>query len=372
MHWFHLIFALSASADCTFIEEGYGTKGAVPVKAVKVVTGLEVPWGLAFLPQDKILVTERVGRVRQVVKGKLLEKPLFTVNVNQDAESGLLGIAAHPSFEKNRFIYIYYTIKQRGKAVNRVERYKVSTDGNSASADKMIIDDIPSAKFHSGGRIKFGADGMLYIGTGDAREPDSAQDKDSLAGKILRLTPEGEIPADNPWPKKAQYIAGIRNMEAFDWIDAKTMVLADHGPSGELFRSGGDEVSMATAGDNLGWPDIWKCQTKEKMNSPLITWKNSVPPGGGAVYTGNAIPEWKGSFIVGALGARSLHRVSIDKNTKKTTQHEVYFAGEPPTGFGRLREVAMSPQGELYVTTSNCDGRGDCTGEKDMILRITK
>jgi glucose/arabinose dehydrogenase len=128
-------------------------------------------------------------------------------------------------------------------------------------------------------------------------------------------------------------------------------------------------VSVARAGDNLGWPAIYGCQSRSGMVSPSLTWAEAAPPGGAAFYRGTQIPEWQGSFLVGTLGSRHLHRVVFESpESARVAEHEVYFDGE----LGRLRDVVMGPDGELYVTTSNCDGRGTCPSERDRIVRITR
>lgn len=361
--------AASQERNCTLVEEGFGPQGQVAVRAEEVVSGLEVPWGIVFLPQGDLLVTERAGQIRLVQNGQLQPQPVATIPVAARGEGGLLGIAAHPQFEQNRLFYIYYTAERNGSAVNRVERWKLASDGRTASPDKIILDNIPVAQFHNGGRLRFGPDGMLYIGTGDAKNPQSSQDVNSLAGKILRLTPDGEVPQDNPFPSSLTFILGIRNTQGFDWFNESTLWITDHGPSGELGRSGHDEVSVASAGANLGWPPIYGCQDQEGLAAPSLTWNQAVPPGGAAIYTGEAIPQWQGSLIVSVLGAEHLHRVTFAPESPYQVQsHEVYFQNE----LGRLREVTMGPDGELYVTTSNCDGRGICPPEKDKIFRITK
>ncbi len=352
---------------CNLVENGFGPQGSVDIRVEEVVTGLEVPWGIAFLPEGDMLVTERSGQVRLVREGKLQPSAVATIPAIAGGEGGLLGIAAHPDFTSNRLFYLYYTTRKNGSPVNRVERWQLSQDGLSASPDRVILDDIPVAIFHDGGRLRFGPDKMLYIGTGDARNPDSSQNVDSLAGKILRLTPDGQIPKDNPFPGNPAFILGIRNTQGFDWADDLTLWITDHGPSGELGRRGHDEVSMATAGDNLGWPTIYGCQSRQGMIRPSLTWEEAVPPGGAAIYTGNAIPEWRGSLIVGTLGSEHLHRVAFD-SAGQLQRHEVYLQ----ENWGRLREVVMGSDGELYVTTSNCDNRGSCPPEKDKILRITR
>jgi len=354
---------------CTLVKNGFGSPGKVNLRAEEVVTGLEVPWGIAFLPNRDMLVTERPGRVRLVRGGKLIPKPVATINVTDSGEDGLLGIATHPNFTENRFFYVYYTADRNGSQVNRVERWRLSQNGLTASADKVIVDNIPVAQFHNGGRIRFGRDGMLYIGTGDAREPQSSQDVNSLAGKILRVTPDGQVPQDNPFNNSPVYITGIRNTQGFDWRDESTLWVTDHGPSGELGRRGHDKVSLAKAGDNLGWPTIYRCESKQGLVTPSIVWREALPPGGAAIYTGNSIPEWKGSLIIATLRSENLQRVVFDsKSPQQVTRHEVYLQGR----YGRLREAVMGPDGELYVTTSNCDGRGNCPSQKDKIIRITR
>jgi glucose/arabinose dehydrogenase len=353
---------------CTLVPQGAGPQGQVDVRVEEVATGLEVPWGIAFLPNNDMLVTERPGRVRLVRNGQLQPAPVATINVTDSGEGGLLGIAAHPNFAQNRLFYVYYTADRNGTPINRVERWQLSQDGTSATADRMIIDDIPVALYHNGGRIRFGPDGMLYIGTGDARDPDISQDNNSLAGKILRVTPDGEVPQDNPFPDNPVYISGIRNTQGFDWANDSTMWVTDHGPSGELGRRGHDKVSVATAGDNLGWPTIYRCESQEGLVTPSLVWREAVPPGGATIYTGNAIPEWQGSLMIATLRSEHLHRVAFDPDSQQVRQHEVYLQGE----HGRLRDAVMGSDGELYITTSNCDGRGSCPAGQDKILRVTR
>ncbi|HEY9616836.1 MAG TPA: PQQ-dependent sugar dehydrogenase [Microcoleaceae cyanobacterium] len=361
--------ASAASPSCILVENGFGATGNVNIRVETIVTGLEVPWGMAFLPNGNMLVTERAGRVRLVQNNQLRSQPIATIDVSDRGEGGLLGIAAHPEIASNRWFYVYFTADRDGTPVNRVERWQLSADGLSATRDRLIIDNIPVAQYHNGGRIRFGPDGMLYIGTGDARNPDSSQDVNSLAGKILRVTADGQVPSDNPFPGNPVYIMGIRNTQGFDWLNTSTLRVSDHGPSGELGRSGHDKVSLAKAGDNLGWPTTYQCESRPGLVTPSIVWQQALPPGGAAIYTGNAIPEWRGSLIVGALRAEQLQRISFAPQSPQQVQsHEVYLQGQ----YGRLREVIMGPDGELYVTTSNCDGRGSCPPEQDKILRITR
>ncbi|MFT3765710.1 MAG: PQQ-dependent sugar dehydrogenase [Minicystis sp.] len=360
-------------SDCQLVSSGYGPTGAARVRAETVASGLEVPWGIGFLPGGDWLVTERPGRVRLLRDGRLDPEPVMTVSVAEEGEGGLLGIAVHPRFSDNHFFYLYVTAPEKGEPFNRVVRYRLADDHRSATLDRTILDRIPAAPYHDGGRLRFGPDGMLYIGTGDGGVPDRAASRDSLNGKLLRVTPDGDVPADNPFPGSPVFLLGLRNTQGFDWIDRRSLVVTDHGPSGEFGLTGNDEVNIARAGDDLGWPRIHGCTSAPGMITPSLAWAAPVPPGGAALYTGLAIPEWRGSLLIGTLRLKHLHRVVLDPaNPRRVLRHEVYFEGYGPRGFGRLREVVMGPDRELYVTTSNCDGRGICPPDKDRILRITR
>ncbi|MBZ4421642.1 sorbosone dehydrogenase family protein [Myxococcus sp. RHSTA-1-4] len=377
-----VVLALSASAcrksqsqgtaapqECILVEEGWGTDGTVPFDVEVVAEGLEVPWGIAWLPGGDALVTERPGRVRLLKGGVLQPTPVATVRITSTAEGGLLGIAAHPDFASNRQFYLYVTTDAGGPDENRIERWTLSEDRTQATFDRVIFGGIPSATYHDGGRLRFGPDGMLYAGTGDAREPDRSQDVKDSAGKLLRLTPEGQVPQDNPFPNSPAYLTGLRNLQGWDWKDANTLYVTDHGPSGETMRRGHDEVSLARPGANLGWPGIYACELREGQVTPSLTFSDAMPPGGAALYTGSAISEWRGSLLIGTLGSRHLHRVEFaSDNPARVVRHEVYLRNT----YGRLREVTMGPDGHLYVTTSNCDGRGNCGPRKDLILRLKR
>ncbi|ATB29045.1 PQQ-dependent sugar dehydrogenase [Melittangium boletus] len=355
--------------DCILVEDDFGPQASAPLTVDVVAEGLEVPWGIAWLPGGDALVTERPGRVRLLRGFALQPTPVATVAIGDSAEGGLLGIAAHPDFANNRQFYLYVTHEEGGETKNRVERWVLSEDHASATFERVIFGGIEAATYHNGGRLRFGPDGMLYVGTGDARDPDRAQDVNVPEGKLLRLTPEGDIPSDNPFPGKPAFLLGVRNTQGFDWKDADTLYFTDHGPSGERLRRGHDEVNVARKGDNLGWPTIYRCESGEGLVTPSLTWETASPPGGAAIYTGDAIPEWKGSLLIGSLGSRHLHRVAFSpENPSQVAQHEVYLRDT----YGRLRETLMGPDGHLYVTTSNCDGRGDCTARKDLLLRVRR
>ena len=370
---------------CTLVEDDAGPEGALSLEIEVVANGLEVPWGMAFLPNDDVLVTERPGRLRLIRDGEVLPSPVLEVDVAEvdvflGFEGGLLGIALHPEFGTNRLFYLYFTATNPDESVvNRIVRYTLSEDGTRAEVDRVILDNIEAGGHHQGGRIRIGPDGLLYAGAG-AWEPPQSQDPRSLAGKLLRMNLDGSIPADNPDPGSLVFARGIRNTQGFDWFDDEHILLVDHGPSGlELDMPslrGLDEVNVVQAGDNLGWAEIWGCTEREGMVSPILTWEQAVPPAGAALYTGNAIPEWTGSLMVTTLGTpglsdgQHLHRIALDPDNPYVIQtHEVYLRQT----YGRLRNAIMGPDGHLYITTSNCEQRGTvdaCPEDKDAILRI--
>ncbi len=299
-------------------------------------------------------MSERPGRVRLLHDGKLAAEPVLRLKTGESSEGGLLGIAIDP--RDSTRLWLYATVPG---PENQLQRWKLAPDHRTANLDQAVLKGIAASKYHDGGRIRFGPDGALYVGTGDAREPERSQDPKSLNGKLLRVDQSGRA---TPW------LPGIRNLEAFDWLDDATIVAADHGPSGELRgRYAHDEVNLTHQGDNLGWPEIYGCETQKGMVAPLITWSNhALPPGGAVVYRGESIPEFRGNVLVASLGGEHIHRLVLANGEVKL--HEVYFRQK----FGRLREIVMTPSGELWVTTSNCDGRGECGPGKDRILRIVR
>jgi glucose/arabinose dehydrogenase len=354
------------------------SESSLALRLETVAAGLETPWSIAFLPNHtettpRFLVSERPGRIRLYQSGRLEAVPVATVAVGESGEGGLLGIALHPRFgSENRQLFIYYTAPEN---VNRLDRYTLSDDLRTATFERRILDGIPAGTFHNGGRLRFGPDGMLYVGTGDAREPELSQDPQSLAGKLLRMTPDGEPAPDNPFPNSSVYLLGIRNTQGFDWLSTRSLIVSDHGPSGEMGRSGHDEITVASAGANLGWPRAWRCDEQPGLVRPSVVWQQALPPGGAAIYRGGRVPSWKGSLFIGALLAEELQRwsIRIDEGGQVSFEPgESYrLSDEQGVGLGRIRDVISGPDGYIYLTTSNCDGRGSCPPSvKDRVVRI--
>jgi glucose/arabinose dehydrogenase len=333
-----------------------------------VAERLEVPWGFAFLPNGDLLFTERPGRVRLIENGKLRAESVFKVpDVEPSGESGLMDIAIHPNFKENRFVYLAYAYRADGKAV-RIVRYKF--DGKTFVEPKTIIENLPAAQFHAGTRARFGPDGKLYVTVGDATDWNLAQKTDSLAGKTIRLNEDGSVPSDNPFVKSKNYrpeiySLGHRNAQGLAWSAEGLMFQTEHGPSGFEGRGGGaDEVNLVEAGKNYGWPEIWGLKAKEGMEIPLLEYTPACAPASLMIYKGDKFPAWKGNLFFGCLRGVRLIRVKMDGC--KVIGQENLLEGK----LGRIREVGESPDGFIYFSTSNRDGRGRPAETDDRIFRI--
>ncbi|KKU55856.1 MAG: Quinoprotein glucose dehydrogenase [Candidatus Amesbacteria bacterium GW2011_GWA2_47_11] len=309
---------------------------------------------MAFLPSGDLLATERKGTVNLIDAEGNISRIFALDNVLQAGESGLHGIAIHPDFENNRFVYLYYTYRGNGdNTQNRVSRFRF--DGETFTEERIIVDAIPGAIFHDGGRIKFGPDKNLYITTGDAQNPSQAQDTTTLAGKILRVTDTGQAAPGNPFGNLV-YTFGHRNPQGLAWDDTGRLWATEHGRSG--IQSGLDEVNIIEAGKNYGWPTIQGDQTREGMvgpaanSGPAKTWAPA-----GAAITG-------GSLFFGGLRGEAVYEAILDGG--RVAEVKEHYKGQ----YGRIREVITGPDGRLYITTSNRDGRGNPAADDDRIVSI--
>jgi quinoprotein glucose dehydrogenase len=327
------------------------------------VTRLEVPWSLVFLKGGRALVSERQGRIRMIQDGRLAERPYATLDVAHEGEGGLMGLALHPRFPEQPFVYAMHTYRDKGNSYNRVIRLR--DQGNTGILDRVVVDGIPGARFHNGGRIAFGPDEMLYVCTGDATRPEIAQDMKNFGGKILRLTPEGEIPGDNPFQGSPIYSLGLRNPQGLAWHPrTRALFASDHGPSGEFGLRGKDSIKVIRKGGNYGWPvAIGKTEIKTYIE-PLVMWDKATPPGGIA-FLGE-------DLYVATMRSETLIRIRLgEKDAAEVEGIERLFARDANDGiYGRLRDVVRGPDGNLYVLTTNRDGRGKPGPQDDRILRL--
>ncbi len=323
--------------------------GEIPSPVV-VADKLNIPWELEFLPNGDMLVTERSGRLLRIGTDR---KAIEVAGVAHRGEGGLLGLALHPDFSQNGFIYLYLTTSADGDLTNQVERYKL--DDTTLSNRKIIISGIPGASIHDGGRITFGPDGMLYITTGDAGTEENAQNIKSLAGKILRLLPDGTIPEDNPF-KNAVYSYGHRNAQGITWDGAGELWATEHGRS--IDKSGYDELNKITKGANYGWPNIEGPETASGMVTPQIQ------SGADDTWAPAGIEYHSGHLIFTGLRGQALYVADISSG--KATNLKKYFSST----YGRLRTIKLGPDGMFYTLTNNKDGRGKPDSADDRIIKF--
>lgn len=352
-----------------------GAQARADASGAKVVThaeGLELPWSLAFLPGGGALVTERPGRLRRLEPdGKLRPRPIAGVPaVLYEGQGGLLDVALDPAFAANRLVYLSYAEAGSGPEAGRngtsIARARLAAD-DSRLDELQVIFRQPKlgGSAHFGSRLAFGRDGMLFVTLGDRyRYRDQAQSLDNLLGKLVRIKPDGGIPADNPFADRA----GARP-EIYSWGHRNMQGAALHPQTGELWvhehgPQGGDELNIARAGRNYGWPTITygseygsglpigEGTSKPGMEAPLTYWVPSIAPCGMAFYTGSKLPAaWRGSLFIGALAGKALWRVGLDGNKLLTREALFTELGE------RIRDVRQGPDGWLYLLTDNEKGR---------------
>lgn len=377
--WIAALAGIVAAGGClTFTGSDAPTVGeareTVPVPSLETVAaGLEVPWDLAFAPDGRIFVTERPGRIRVIEGGRLLPEPWAELDVTEAGEAGLLSIALSPDFADDGHVYVVGTFVGGRGQVNRIVR--LTDRAGEGTAETVIVDGLPTARFHAGATLAFGPDGMLWHATGDARRPAAARDTGSLAGKLLRYRPDGSVPADNPFPDSPVWAIGLRNPQGMAWHpETGDLFAVEHGPSGfpnEGFRTGEDELNVLRPGGDYGWPDVAGMPEGEGGGlPPLVAWNPAIAPSGLAIYTGDRLP-WTGDLMVGALRGTQLRRVVVEPAEDaaagwRVTGEEVLFHERA----GRIRAVVMGPDGELYLTTSNRDGRGNPEPGDDRVLRV--
>ena len=338
------------------------------LKIEVLVGGLDTAWAIDFAPDGRIFLTERPGRIRVVGGGRLLAEPWMTLEVAAVGEAGLMGLALDPQFSQNRFVYVAHTYRAtNGRMQNRLVRLREDPKTSKGSLDKVLIDNVAGANNHDGGRVKFGPDGKLYWTMGDAQTTRLVQSLSSLNGKILRLNVDGTIPTDNPFSNSYVYSYGHRNPQGLAW-QPKTQRLysTEHGPSG-FQGCCRDELNYIEPGKNYGWPEIRGDETREGMVPPVAnagTSETWAPAGATFVSRG----PWAGSLLFTGLRGQTLYRVVLDFNDpRKVAMFERLLYRQ----FGRLRDIAEGPDGNLYLLTSNRDGRGSPKDDDDRVIRLS-
>ena len=332
-------------------QQGGGTGG--PPRAVgTLVDLLEVPWGVDFLPDGAAVVTERMtGRVLQVTPdGTLTRLGAITTAVPQ-GEAGLLGVAVSPDFDTDRTVFFYLTSSSDNRVV------KAELDGSEQSGFELgeptvVLDGIPAGFTHDGGRIAFGPDGHLYVTTGETGDPELAQDPDSLAGKILRITTDGEPAPGNPDADSPVWSLGHRNVQGLAWDDEGRLWASEFG------SSTWDELNLIEKDGNYGWPEVEGTGGGSDFIDPALVWPVEDASPSGLAYT-------DGHLWMAGLRGQRLWRIKVSARGK-ASQPTAFFTED----YGRLRTVVTSPDDQLWLTTSNQDGRGDPTPADDRIIVI--
>jgi glucose/arabinose dehydrogenase len=332
-------------------------------RVVRVAEGLQQPWSLSFLPDGRMLVTEKAGRLRIIQDGKLNPAPVAGMpQVTVHGQGGFFDAIPHPDFSKNGLLYLSYAAKGEGGVGTELARGRLA--GNRLEAVQVLFRQSPKGERgqHFGGRIAFDRDGFLYLTLGDRGEMARAQKPDDHAGSVIRLHDDGRVPKDNPFAgrqgwKPEKFTLGNRNIQgAALHPQSGALWTHEHGPQG------GDEINVIRAGVNYGWPvitygvnygfgsKIGEGTAKAGMAQPLYYWVPSIAPSGMAFYTGERFPKWKGDLFVGALRSQMLVRLKLDG--EKVVKEERLLQGV----LGRIRDVRMGPDGFLYLVTDDSAG----------------
>ncbi|WP_427890984.1 PQQ-dependent sugar dehydrogenase [Kribbella sp. GL6] len=313
--------------------------------ASTVVTGLEVPWGVAFLPDKSALVSERdAGKIVRVAGGRVTEVGSVD-GVKSSSEGGLLGIAVDPGYPGKPYVYAYYS----SGSDNRIAR--ITYQDGKLSDQQVILDGIPEAAIHNGGRLRFGPDGFLYAGTGDGSEQPNSQDDNSLGGKILRITTDGKAAPGNP-DGRVWITKGHRNVQGLTF-DGNQLYASEFG------QSTWDELNVITPGNNYGWPAAEGISHLDGMTDPIAQWPTADASPSGITFA-------KGYIFMAGLRGQRLWAIPV-ANGKRIGEPTAFFTQQ----YGRLRTVELAPDGSLWLTTSNTDGRGQPRAGDDRILRVT-
>lgn len=358
-----MVSCMDASTPALSDETGVFATEKHNFKIVKITDQLEHPWGLAFLPDDRMLVTERPGRLRIVNDGQLDPQPIAGLpRVTAEGQGGLLDVAIHPDFEQNHWVYLSYAASGAGGVGTEVARGKLND--HRLESVEVIFRALPksSGGRHFGSRLLFAPDGYLYITLGDRGDRPRAQDLNDHAGSVIRVRDDGTVPdqnpfADRPDAKPEIFTYGNRNVQGISLQPETGLVWAhEHGPQG------GDEVNVIEVGTNYGWPvitygrnygigtKIGEGTEKPGMAQPIHYWVPSIGPSGMTFYDGDKFPAWQGDLFVGALKDRMLVRLELDGrdivNEERLLQDEL----------GRIRDVRSGPDGYVYLLTDESAG----------------
>jgi glucose/arabinose dehydrogenase len=375
---------MATSADPSGPTAGSATPDATgDLRLTTIATGLDVPWGLTFLPDETAIVTGRDdGSISAIAPDGSVREIGVVDDVDHGGEGGLLGVAASPNFDRDNSLYVYYTTATDNRIAS------LTLENGALGNQRVLLQGIPKGGIHNGGRLAFGPDGLLYAGTGDSGERSNAQDLNSLGGKILRLAPDGSPATGNPFHSAPYvYSYGHRNVQGLAFDDSGRLWASEFG------QNTWDELNLIVAGGNYGWPVVEGPGVHEGFVEPVRVWStDQASPSGIAV--------WQGSVWMAGLRGQRLWQIPISDAAPSSGPGATASAGGAssasgassaggatsssgtnPTGepiaqltgvYGRLRTVQVAPDGSLWVSTSNTDGRGDVRDGDDRILRIER
>lgn len=342
------------------------------VRVTPMASHLDVPWEITGGPNDEIWFTEQAGKVNKIDAESGHVKTLLTLpDLYRERTSGLLGMVVHPNMSETPYIFIAYSARKSDHVhVSRVVRYTYKTD---TLINPLTILEYPAWKGHFGARMAIAPDGKLIVATGDGAQDENAQDIASPNGKILRFNVDGSIPSDNPFANSSVWAWGLRNPQGLAFSSKGILYNSDHGDATD------DEVNMIQKGGNYGWPKIagYVDTPEERLFAkdsilvpPLQAWTPTIAPAGLVYYTSAEIPEWKNTLLLATLKGNSLYALPLNKEGTKTDTVYHFFE----RAFGRIRAVYASPDGAVYIATSNRDWNpnGFAGDDDDRILQIKK
>jgi len=393
--------ARSIPSDLVEIPGAPLTACAVSLPAASIDTvamGLDIPWDVTFLSDGRALVTERPGAIRLIdAGGRLRDEPWATLPVFDNSETGLLGIDRTPGTSTSGVVDVYvagtFEVATGDNPVTRavlalgrraaraldpdrgqtryLRVFRIRERDGIVEPPEVVVDGLADAPVHSGGALRFGPDGMLWVTKGDATEPEWARDPRSMRGKILRYRPDGSLPADNPLPNSPIWASGMRDSQGLAWHPSTGELFAiEHSPSasetGNRLRQD-DELNVVGPGADLGWPIATGQTLRGGLTSPIAIWNPSIAPGGLAIYTAESSP-WNGNVFVTGLRGSTLRRLEVERGD--SGWHVACEDQVLGPEHGRLRLVRPAPDGSLWVGTSNRDQNGTPRPGDDLILRL--
>lgn len=329
------------------------------IKDVVLTQGLSYPWDILWGPNNKLWITERGGKISTVDPTIGTITPIFTISeVVAQGEGGLLGMVLHPDFSTTPEVFVAYNYLKSGTYTEKIVKF--TYNGTTLINPVILLDNIPAANIHNGCRLVISPDKKLYISTGDAAVSSRAQDRSSLAGKILRINLDGTIPADNPTAGSALWSLGHRNPQGLVFVN-NTLYSSEHGASTD------DEINIIQKNRNFGWPNVeGLCGTNESafcstnnVAEPIYSWTPTIAPSGIDYYNNDAIPQWKNSLLLAVLKDSELLQLKLNTAGDKIDAVNVFYK----SAYGRMRDVCVAPDGKVYIITSN--------GSNDKIIKVT-